>query len=198
MIDSYYRKPFQEYLVTPVIAKIAPWRLNPLHFTLAGLGIGIMAAVALGSSFNYLALVLLLTSGYCDVIDGSLARATNRVSEKGAVLDIVSDRVIEAAIIVGLYYVDPPARSLLCLLMLASVLICVTSFLVVGIFTQNESQKSFHYSPGLMERSEAFILFSMMIAAPQTFTSTATLFVALLIITAAIRLWQFGRPCRAK
>lgn len=194
MIDTYYRKPFQDYLITPVVNRIAPRRWSPLLFTLAGLGAGVLAAIAIGFGLPYLALALLLISGYCDVLDGSLARATNRVSEQGAVLDIVSDRIVESALILGLYFVDPTARALLCLSMLASVLICVTSFLVVGIFTANDSQKSFHYSPGLMERSEAFILFTLMIAAPHAFTPLASLFTGLVAATAAVRLWQFGRP----
>jgi archaetidylinositol phosphate synthase len=69
--------------------------------------------------------------------------------------------------------------------------ICVTTFLVVGIFTKNDSQKSFFYSPGLIERAEAFIVFSLMILLPFTFSVLAWGFIALTFLTAFLRLWQF-------
>lgn len=70
--------------------------------------------------------------------------------------------------------IAPQERGLWCMLTLGSMLLCITSFLVVGIFTENQSQKSFHYSPGLMKRAEAF-----------------SFFIAMMIWPAIIRLVQF-------
>lgn len=69
------------------------------------------------------------------------------------------DRVVEFVVVLALWFVAPQQRGLWCLLMLGSMLLCITSFLVVGIFSENQSQKSFHYSSGLMERAEAFSFF---------------------------------------
>ena len=77
--------------------------------------------------------------------------------------------------------------------MLGSILLCITSFLVVGIFTPNHSSKSFHYSPGLIERAEAFLFFIVMIFVPYYFTFFAFLFATLVALTALIRLWQFSK-----
>ncbi|MCP3679332.1 MAG: CDP-alcohol phosphatidyltransferase family protein [Gammaproteobacteria bacterium] len=92
------------------------------------------------------AVTVLLLSGYFDALDGTVARASGRSSAQGTMLDIVSDRVVEFAVIFALFLADPLQRGAWCLLMLGAVFICVTSFLVVGIFHENTSHKGFHYS----------------------------------------------------
>lgn len=128
------------------------------------------------------------------MLDGSLARHQNKTSPIGAALDITADRLVEFAIILGLFLIDPHKRGLLCLLMLGSVLLCITTFLVVGIFSENQSEKGFHYSPGLMERTEAFAFFALMMLFPIYFTPLAAIFSALTFFTAGKRLYEFS-PC---
>ncbi len=146
-----------------------------------------------GDGLPLAAIAFLLLSGYLDTLDGSLARRCNKTSPFGAALDIISDRIVESAAILGLFLVEPGARGLPCLMMLASTLLCVTTFLVVGIFTQNTSEKGFRYSPGLMERAEAFALFIAMIALPSAFLFLSWLYTLLVMATALIRLYQFGK-----
>ena len=67
----------------------------------------------------------------------------------------------------------------------------MTSFLVVGIFSENKSQKGFHYSPGLMERPEAFLFFAMMMLLPTLFSALALLFTFLVFLTAGLRVLEF-------
>ena len=74
-------------------------------------------------------------------------------------LDISSDRLVEFAIVFGLLIIDPSTRAIPAALMLGSILVCVTTFLIVGMFTDNHTQKSFFYDVGLMERAEAFFVF---------------------------------------
>ncbi|WBV63947.1 CDP-alcohol phosphatidyltransferase family protein [Legionella pneumophila 130b] len=112
---------------------------------------------ALWLNLPYLAISLLLLSGYCDTLDGTIARLTNHSSDWGSVLDIMTDRVVEVGVVFALWAINPNERGLGSLLMMASILLCITSFLVVGIFKTNDSEKSFHYSPGLIERAEAFV-----------------------------------------
>ena len=132
-------------------------------------------------------------TGFLDTLDGSLARHLKTTSPKGTVFDITSDRLVEFSIILGLYAFDPTHRALGTLLMLGSVLICVTSFLVVGIFEDNQTEKGFHYSPGIMERAEAFLFFGAMILFPSYFMILAILFTSLVFLTAVIRLSQFSK-----
>jgi phosphatidylserine synthase len=152
-------------------------------------GLSIIPLLAFGYSIT--AFAMLTLSGFLDTVDGSIARLLKISSPRGAALDIVSDRIVEFAIILGLYTIDPATRGLPAILMLGSILICVTSFLIVGVFTEKDSEKSFYYSPGLIERAEAFIFFALMILFPSIFTIASYLFSFLVFITAALRMRQF-------
>lgn len=191
MIDSYLRSRYQTIAINPILKRLIALKISPQTITTAALLLGLFIPFSLLFGYRFLALALLLASGYLDTLDGSLARALEKSSPQGAVLDIVFDRIVEYSIILGLFLVDPPSRGLICLMMLGSVLICITSFLVVGIFLQNDSTKSFHYSPGIMERTEAFIFFALMILFPTLFTQLGCLFILLVTMTAFIRIWQF-------
>ena len=125
------------------------------------------------------------------MLDGSLARFQGCVSAKGAVLDITADRLVEFAVILGLYLYAPEARAIGSLMMLGASFLCVTSFLVVAIFETNQGMKSFHYSPGIIERAEAFIFFGLMMLIPQSFIWLSMLYTALVFLTAFIRVYQF-------
>ena len=190
MIDSYLRSPYQKVLVDPVARRMA--HLNPNRITLVGCACGIAVLPLLFLS-SYLALAALLFSGYLDTLDGTIARTKGKSSPAGTILDITSDRLVEFAIILALFFVNPAIRGLPCLLMLGATLLCITSFLVVGIFSENQSSKSFHYSPGLIERSEAFLFFAAMILFPSIFTLLSTAFTLLVFTTAFIRVVQFSR-----
>jgi archaetidylinositol phosphate synthase len=196
MLENLVKPYYQRLLLTPILNYL-PRRITPTQLTLLG---GLMGCLILPLlAFHHIvpAILFLLFSGYLDTLDGSLARHQQTCSPFGTVLDILMDRSVEFSVIMGLWLVDPVNRSGLALMMLGSVLLCVTSFLTVGIFTINTSQKSFHYSAGLMERAEAFIFFIFMMIVPAHFTLLAILFIALVILTTLIRLWEFYHYSRS-
>ncbi|MBA3602097.1 MAG: CDP-alcohol phosphatidyltransferase family protein [Parachlamydiaceae bacterium] len=189
MIDTYGRTYYQKAIVDPLLPIFS--FISPTMITFCGIVAGISILPLLSIKYTLLAFVMLLFSGFLDTLDGSMARFKNQTTPFGAALDIIGDRMVEFSVIVGLYLYQPEIRSLNCLLMLGSILLCITSFLIVGIFTQNNTEKSFHYSPGIIERGEAFIFFSIMILFPSTFSIVSTIFISLVLITTLIRLWQF-------
>ncbi len=192
MLETYFRPFYQQILVNPVAKRLAH-KLSPSQITVCAGLLGILVFPALLLNLPFLAVLFLLLSGYCDTLDGTLARLTETTSNTGSILDIICDRFVEFVVILALFAVDPSHRSWVSLLMLGSVLMCVTSFLIVGIFTPNTSEKSFHYSPGLMERAEAFLFFIAMILWPSAFNTLGVLFTALVGSTAVIRLAQYHR-----
>lgn len=192
MLEAYLRPKFQQYLVDPIARLITRTHtIKPNHVTALSLVIGLFIPIALITNNHLLAIIALLISGYLDTLDGTLARIMERSSSIGALLDIVFDRVVEFAIIYGLYLQSPAHRSHIALLMLGSSYVCVTSFLVVGIFHQNDSKKSFFYSPGLMERPEAFLFFLLMIIIPSSFNILGSIYAVLVTYTAFRRVWEF-------
>ena len=191
MLDNYTRCFYQTGLLDPIL-RWPLWRsISPNVITLFGCLVGIAIYPLLAFHYSWLAIVALLLTGFIDTLDGSLARFYRRESPQGAALDLFCDRVVEIAILIGLYSYDLENRALPIIFMLASVLLCITSFLTVGIFSKNESEKSFYYSPGIMERAEAFGFFLLMILWPALFSFLAWLFSALVLATAVVRLWQF-------
>lgn len=194
MIEWYARPLYQRCCVEPLIRQLKHWPLlAPMHLTMLAIVSGLISAISLWSDHALLACVFLWMSGYFDTLDGSLARFTQSHSPKGAVLDIVGDRIVEGVIMLGLFSVNPTARGLPVIIMLIATLLCITSFLVVGIFTQNNSEKSFHYSRGLMERPEAFLLYSMMMILPKYFLLFADVYIFLVFTTAVLHVNKFLR-----
>ncbi len=79
--------------------------LSPASWTLVGLSVSIGAGAAYWSSGYGGELVgglLILASGFFDLVDGAVARATGSVSKRGAFLDSTLDRVAEVAIYSGI------------------------------------------------------------------------------------------------
>ncbi|MDE3036935.1 MAG: CDP-alcohol phosphatidyltransferase family protein [Pseudomonadota bacterium] len=192
MLEHHIRPLYQHIFVEPVAGRLARY-FSPNAITLLSLATGVASAPVIAYGFPWLACSLLLISGYLDTLDGTVARLTGRATPFGAMLDVISDRWVEWAVILGLYAVDPATRGWPCLLMLGSVLIIITGFLSAGIFIKNDSHKSFNYTPGLMERPEAFTFFALMIFFPAAFTWLAWLFTLLVVYTAYVRVLQAGR-----
>ncbi len=191
MLEKLFRERYQKFLINPAINFCIRKKIQPLQITALGLIVGCLAFPLICFGYPITAILLLTLSGYLDTLDGSLARIQDTDSPIGAVCDILADRIVEALTILGLYAFAPTERALPCLCMMAATLLCVTSFLVVAIFSANNSLKSFFYSPGIIERAEAFILWSIMILYPKTFFSLSYSFTALVLITAFVRFTQF-------
>lgn len=79
--------------------------LSPSGWTLVGVIFSFMAAAAFWSSGyrgEALGALLVLASGFFDIVDGAVARSTGKVSRRGAFLDSNLDRVSEVAIYFGI------------------------------------------------------------------------------------------------
>ncbi|MCH9626298.1 MAG: Inner membrane protein YnjF [Chlamydiales bacterium] len=193
MLEKFLRPYYQSLFVNPLSHQLLRFpRITPSLITLLSCCLGLLAALFIALHAPYFALLFLVLSGFCDTLDGTLARVGKKCSDLGTTCDILSDRIVEGALILGFYLADPHSRALICIMLLFSILICITSFLVVGIFSENTSSKGFHYSPGLIERAEAFVFFSALILFPQIFSLLGWLFISLVFLTAFVRLYQFS------
>jgi archaetidylinositol phosphate synthase len=140
--------------------------LTPNSLTLIAFCIGISAPLFLIYGHMYIALTCLLVSGLCDILDGTVARLTHTSHPFGAYIDLISDRMVESALIFG-FAILYPQFYLLYMLFLISVLLHFSTFLAVGALFKNESEKSMHYDRSVVERAEVFVIFACMIVAPQ-------------------------------
>jgi phosphatidylglycerophosphate synthase len=76
--------------------------LTPDALTLIGFGITVGGAVLLAMQSWLLGGIVVLVGGVFDMFDGTLARATGRVSRVGAFMDSVFDRWGEAIVYIGI------------------------------------------------------------------------------------------------
>ncbi len=193
MLEHYLRPRMEPLFFHPLAKLVGRTKAAPSLVTLFSLACGIAIIPCMLFRFPAAAIGMLWLSGLADVIDGSLARLSNQTTPFGTILDIVSDRIVEFSVVLALFLIDPD-RALVCLMMLGSILVCVTSFLVCGIIYEKNGAKSFYYSPGLMERAEAFIFFTLMILFPKAFPFWGWAFVFLVFLTALFHIAAF---CKA-
>jgi CDP-diacylglycerol--glycerol-3-phosphate 3-phosphatidyltransferase len=158
---------------------------SPTQVTIGALILGLIGAIFFYMGFPIVSLLFLWSSGLLDVLDGEMARTSGQSSQKGALLDIFFDRIVEIAFIFAFI---GTASTLSLLTLSCTIILSMTLFLSVGAMSQKESQKAFYYQVGLVERTEAFILFTLMIVFTQYSTYIAYLFALLILITVVQRL----------
>lgn len=79
--------------------------LSANFWTAVGLGFAFASALVYGIHMQYSVVIggiLLLVSGFFDIVDGQVARVTGKVSKRGAFLDSVFDKIAEVAIFLGI------------------------------------------------------------------------------------------------
>ncbi len=185
MLDTRARS-----LVKPLLDAIAQLchrvGISANTLTVSAMLVGLVAALLVVSGQAIAGFGVLWLSGLLDAADGTLARLT-QPSPMGAILDITFDRVVEIAMIVALAWRFPEAR--LELVVLAGIIaIAMSLFLSIGAAISNRSVKSFHYAPGLGERTEAFICLSLMILDEARLVLWTWVFIAVIAFTMAQRL----------
>lgn len=88
-------------LAEPVARALGRLGLTPNHLTFIGFGIAVVAAVAAAGQQWLMAGLLVIFGGVFDLFDGTLARATGKVTKLGAFYDSVFDRWGEGIVYVG-------------------------------------------------------------------------------------------------
>ena len=191
MLDTHARK-----YVNPIIELGAEFllrlKLTPNNVTILALLLGISTSIFLYFDMQIIAVTLLWVSGYLDAVDGAMARRSNSSSSFGTLLDIVSDRIVEVSIVLvlGLKFVDVRYNLIV---LTVCILMSMTIFLTVGALSEKKGVKSFYYQAGVVERSEGFIFFSLMILIPSYLGIITNIFSILIIITAIQRFLEAKR-----
>lgn len=96
------RKSAGRLITGPILQVISKSSITPDVLTWLGLIINIAAAVVIAYNHLIVGGVLVLVSGLFDILDGALARLTNKTTRFGALLDSTFDRLSEAAVFIGL------------------------------------------------------------------------------------------------
>jgi CDP-diacylglycerol--glycerol-3-phosphate 3-phosphatidyltransferase len=86
----------------PLVNRCSKWGLSPNAVTIAGVVITLFGAAAFVMGYLRLAGILTLLGGFCDTLDGSIARTSGRASRFGALLDSAVDRYAEFIMYLGI------------------------------------------------------------------------------------------------
>jgi archaetidylinositol phosphate synthase len=146
-----------------VLGRFSSIGIRPNAWTMLSVIPAIAGLIALVNHYLAAGLILFALSGFMDMVDGAVARATNQTTPRGAFLDGVLDRYVELLLILGLtiylgdtYFLLPSQIWMLLLLFGA----LMTSFVRAyadhrGVVSDPEEQKMMG---GLVERAERLML----------------------------------------
>jgi CDP-diacylglycerol--glycerol-3-phosphate 3-phosphatidyltransferase len=162
-------------ILDPVVSLIHQIGVPPVAVTITGVLISLAGALVVAAGHLFTGAVILLISGLCDIIDGSLARKGEKVTVFGAFIDSTGDRLTELAYFGGLifYYLRavPVSRFHIFFLLVAlagSILTSYTRARAEGL--------GMECTVGLMERPERIALLIVGLAL-NTFILTAVILV---------------------
>jgi len=99
---SAARKKLAGYLTDPIVRLLAASPVSPNALSWSGFAITLVAAALIATGHLIAAGFVVLFGGFFDVLDGALARRTDRTTIFGAVLDATLDRLSEAALLLGI------------------------------------------------------------------------------------------------
>jgi len=96
------RKIIASSVAQPIVKLISHTPLTPDAITWIGFIITVGAGALIVTEHLLAAGIVVLVAGLFDMLDGALARLTNKVTRFGAILDSTLDRVSEAVLLVSL------------------------------------------------------------------------------------------------
>ncbi len=152
---SQVRKAISHYLTSPVVQLLARTPVTPSTLTFLGFVVTVGAAVLIATDYLLIAGLVVLVAGLFDMLDGALARRTNRVTRFGAVLDSTIDRLSEGALLLGILLLFAREGSTIGILLAGGVL--TTSMLVSYIRARAEAL-GIECTVGLFTRPERVIV----------------------------------------
>lgn len=189
-------KPKIEPALDAVGKRLAGAGITANGVTVAGLVIGVFAAVAIAFHAFWLGLVLILVSRLCDGLDGAVARHTG-TTDFGGYLDITLDFAFYGIIPLAFVIADPAINGLAGAALIFSFYVNGASFLAFAIMaekrnltTDQRGEKSFFFTTGLAEATETFAVFISFCIWPQHFAPVAWVFAAICLYTAGVRIWK--------
>jgi len=165
MIETHMRTKVQPFFDKVSSTVCVPYHISPNMVTFIAFVTGIISATLICFDCLTPALLFLLFSGVCDILDGTVARMTNQSQKIGAYIDLISDRMVESAIILG-FTLLYPQHYLAYIVFFIAVLLHFSTFVAAGALFPNMSKKSMHYDRSIVERAEAFVVFAFMMFFP--------------------------------
>ena len=153
-----FRRTISKRITKPLVPLLHKIGLSPDTVTWIGLAINIAAAAVVALGHLLVGGILLLVAGLFDILDGALARFSNKTTTFGAILDSTFDRLSEAILLCGLLLYSVLQGNTLEIYLIFATL--VGSFLVSYIRARAEGI-GIECSVGLFTRAERVIILAL-------------------------------------
>ncbi len=189
-----FRKTLSCYFTNPVVKVLARTPVTPNFLTFFSLILAAGAAALIATGNLLAAGFIVLVAGFLDMLDGALARWTNRVTRFGAVLDSTIDRLAEGVVLLGIMYFYADEGSTIGVLLAGAVLL--TSLLVSYIRSRAEAA-DIECTVGFFTRPERIIVLALGLFINQLEIALSVI-AAFSLFTAGQRLFYVWRQMKRK
>ena len=139
--------------IEPLAKVLVKLGIHPHIITVAGLVISLLAANFYRLGLFIYAGLLVVLAGICDVLDGYLARETNKMSKYGALIDSTIDRYSEVFIFLGLAAYYHQSSSYLPLV----IILAITGSMLVSYTRARAEGLGIQCKIGIMQRQERIV-----------------------------------------
>ncbi|MFQ5772428.1 MAG: CDP-alcohol phosphatidyltransferase family protein [bacterium] len=178
-------------LIKPAIKFFVRLELNPNFFTTIGFILTTGAAVLFAIGQLVVAGCIILLAGTFDIIDGKVARATNRVTKFGALYDSTLDRYAEVIMFFGLAFYFVKADMFITSV---AVSFALGGSVMVSYVRARAEALGFQCKVGIMQRPErvVYIGFGAIFSVIHLFTLTFAIYLIAIFanVTAIQRLYH--------
>ncbi len=190
MFDGKFRKSL-DATTAPVGRWLVRAGVSADVLTASGLVFAAATAFAIGAGWHWGAILLLTAAGFHDMLDGAVAKASQRASQRGSFFDSVVDRVSDSLLMGGAaYYLIARHHGELVLLPFA----VMTSTFLISYQRSKAESLGLDARGGLMERAERMILLGVGLLATPLFVPVLWL---MLVLTTMTAIGRFRRVWRA-
>ncbi len=153
-----WRDPVAYYLTWPVVRLLAKALITPSAITWLGFLLAVGAALLIVSGQLLAAGLVVLVAGYFDILDGALARYTNRTSRFGALLDSILDRLSEGVLLLGILVLYAREQSVV---MVVLVGLALFGSLLVSYIRARAEAAGLECRVGLFTRTERVVVLTL-------------------------------------
>jgi len=191
---SAVRYAVANYLTQPVVRLLTRTSITPSTITWFGFWLAVGAGALIITGYLFAAGFLVLLAGFFDILDGALARYTNRTTRFGAVLDSILDRLAEAVLLLAILVLLARDQSVAPILL---VCVALLGSLLVSYIRARAEALGVECQVGLFTRAERVIVLALGLWLNQVVIALAII-VVFSFITAGQRLVYVWQQTRVK
>jgi CDP-diacylglycerol--glycerol-3-phosphate 3-phosphatidyltransferase len=155
---SEFRKTAGNRLTRLIVQLLAKTPVSPDVITWTGFILTLGAAALIITEHLFAAGFVVLIAGFFDMLDGALARMTNKVTRFGGILDSTLDRLSEAVLLLGILVVYAREQSMLGIIFVGLTLI---SSLLVSYIKARAEALGLECEVGLFTRPERVVVLAI-------------------------------------